>query len=409
MWRGDALVAIARLHVDEETAARSSFRTAASVIGQHTAATLAAVRGGETTSTQLRRHVALLTALRTTRDAAPALLVEQLADVLPEVAGAELLDIVVAGRSKMQPLGLRPATGPDAEQLARWRRARGVPQATTVGGRVLYPLMAAGDVIGGMALRISHLTDLDALSAVADAVADRLALVVVRAQLKERASAAEAATAREQLERSARMSAARMHDSALSRIAASPATARNGSVHPAVAAEVMQILAGAKGELSNLDDVLLRLDADRPGLGAKLRALARSMSRPGTTIEVRTDRGSGKVEPPHAMQLLLAVREIITLAHATRAARVVVRLADRDGAVVVEVKADGRLSLATGGNGPNAYNIVRSVQRDLEATGTRVDLDNDGSWFTVTFVARPRARASDPNLIELRPRVSESR
>jgi len=109
------------------------------------------------------------------------------------------------------------------------------------------------------------------------------------------------------------------------------------------------------------------------------------------------------------MRMLLAVREIIALAHATRAARVIIRLAERDGTVIVEVKADGRLSLATGTNGPNAYNIVRSVQRELEATGTRVDLDNDGSWFTVRFVARARERASELNLIELRPRVSESR
>ena len=63
-------------------------------------------------------------------------------DLLPDVAGASLLDIVVAGRSKTQTVGLRAATGPDAEQLARWRRARGAPQATTVGGRVLYPLLA---------------------------------------------------------------------------------------------------------------------------------------------------------------------------------------------------------------------------------------------------------------------------
>jgi hypothetical protein len=103
------------------------------------------------------------------------------------------------------------------------------------------------------------------------------------------------------------------------------------------------------------------------------------------------------------------VREILALAHTTRAARAVVRLADRDGTVIIEVKAGGRLSLATGTNGPNAYNVVRSVQRELEATGTRVDLDNDGSWFTVRFVSRARSRASDLNLIELRPRASESR
>jgi transcriptional regulator with GAF, ATPase, and Fis domain len=411
MWRGDALVAVARLHdVDEETATRSGFRMAASVIAQHTAATLAAVRGSQTTIAQLHRHVAMLTALRTIRETAPASLVEHLSELLPDVTGASLLDIVVAGRAKTQALGLRSATGPDAEQLARWRRARGAPQATTVGGRVLYPLIVDRDVVGGMALRISHLTDLDALHAVAAAVADRLGLFVVRAQLQEQASTAEAADAREQLERSARLAAARMLDSALSRIAGnSPATTRNGSVHPALAAELTQILAVAKGELSNLDEVLLRLDTGRGGLGIKLRALARSMNRPGTTVEVRTQRGAAGVEPPHAMQLLLAVREIIALAHATRAARVVIRLADRDGTVIVEVKADGRLSLATGTNGPNAYNIVRSVQRELEATGTRVDLDNDGSWFTVRFVARQRARASDLNLIELRPRVSESR
>ena len=411
MWRGDALVAVARVHgVDDAMATRSSLRMAASVIAQHTAAAVAAVRSSEATSLQLRRHVALVTALRTIGETAPAQLVEQLAVLMPTVAGAELLDIVVAGRPRAQALGVRPATGPDADQIARWRRARGGPQATTVGGRVLYPLTADGDVVGGMALRISQLTDLDALHVVAAVVADRLQLVVVRAQLHEQASAAEAADAREQLERAARLAAARMLDSALSRIAGnSPTAARNGSVHPALAAEVTRILSGAKNELSSLDDVLLRLDTGRPGLGAKLRALAKSMNRPGTTIEVRTERGAGRIEPPHAMQLLLAVREVIALAHSTRAARVLIRLADRDGTVIVEVKADGRLSLATGTNGPNAYNIVRSVQRELEATGTRVDLSNDGSWFTVTFVARQRGRAADLNLIELRPRVSESR
>lgn len=411
MWRGESLVAMARLHdVDEATRTRQSFRMAASVIAEHTAATLAAVRGNQTTIAQAHRQVAMLTALRAIRETAPALLVEHLSDLLPEVAGASVLDIVVAGRSRTQAVGLRSATGPDAEQLARWRRARGAPQATTVGGRVLYPLLADGDLVGAMAVRISHLTDLDALQAVAGAVADRLALAVVRAQLQEQASRAEAAGAREQLERSARLAASRMLDSALSRIAgSSPAATRNGSVHPAMAADLTHILATAKGELANLEEVLLRLDTGRPGLGTKLRAVARSMSRPGTTVEVRTERGAGRVEPPHAMGMLLAVREIIALAHATRAARVIIRLAERDGTVIVEVKADGRLSLATGTNGPNAYNVVRSVQRELEATGTRVDLDNDGSWFTVRFVARARDGASALNLIELRPRVSESR
>ena len=412
MWRGDALVAIARLDgVDPEAAQRSSLRMATSVIAQHTAAVLAAARDSEAMSLQLRRHVALLTTLRTVRDTAPEKLVEQLAELLPVVAGAELLDIIVAGRSRAQALTLRSATGPDADQITRWRRARGGPQVTTVGGRALYPLTADNDdVVGAMALRISPLTDLDALHAVAGAVADRLALIVVRAHLQEQASAAEAAGAREQLERSARLAASRMLDSAISRIAGSSPTAmRNGAVHPALAAEVSRILAGAKSELSSLDDVLLQLETGRPGLGLKLRALARSMNRPGTTIEVRTERGAGRVEPPHAMQLMLAVREIIALAHATRAARVVIRLADREGTVIVEVKADGRLSLATGTNGPNAYNVVRSVQRELEATGTRVDLDNDGSWFTVRFVSRARQRSAALNLIELRPRVSESR
>ena len=411
MWRGDALVAVARFqNLDDEAAGRVGFRMAASVVAQHTAATFAAVRGTQTSSAQLRRHVALLTALRMIRETTPTLLVEHLADLLPDVAGAELLDVIVGGRSRAQAVGLRPAAGPDADQLARWRRARGGPQATTVGGRVLFPLTSDGDVVGAMALRISHLTDLDALQAVASAVADRLALVAVRTQLQEQQAAAEAAGAREQLERSARLSASRMLDSALSRIAGnSPAANRNGSVHPALAADITRILAGAKGELSGLDDVLLQMEATRPGLGIKLRALARSMQRAGTTIEVRTERGAGRVEPPHAMQLLLAVREIIALAHATRAARVVIRLADREGTVIVEVKADGRLSLATGTNGPNAYNIVRSVQRELEATGTRVDLDNDGSWFTVRFVSRARPRPSELNLVELRPRVSESR
>jgi hypothetical protein len=275
---------------------------------------------------------------------------------------------------------------------------------------VLYPLMADGEVVGGMALRLSRLTDLDALHAVAAAVADRLALVVVRAQLAEQAGAAEAAGAREQLERGARLAAARMLDAALAAMAgSSPAATRNGSVHPAVAGEVTRILGGAKSELSGLDHVLLQLDTGRPGLGIKLRALARSMSRPGTTVEVRTERGAGRTELPHAMPLLLAVREVIQLAHATRAARVVVRLTERDGTVTVEVRADGRLSLATGAGGPNAYNVVRSVQRELEATGTQVHLDNDGVWFTVRFVSRVRVRTSELNLIELRPRASESR
>src|SRR6476646_762607 len=112
------------------------------------------------------------------------------------------------------------------------------------------------------------------------------------------------------------------------------------------------------------------------------------MSRPGTSVEVRTERGAGRSEPANAMQIVLAVREVICLAHATRAAHVMIRVADRDGTSIVEVKADGRLSLATGTNGPSAYNIIRSVQRDLEPAGTRVDMSNDGSWFTIRFISR---------------------
>ena len=115
------------------------------------------------------------------------------------------------------------------------------------------------------------------------------------------------------------------------------------------------------------------------------------------TVEVRTERGAGRLEPVNAMQLVLAVRAIIALAHATRAAHVIVRLADMDGAPIVEVKADGRLSLATGTNGPSAYNIVRSLQRELESTGTRVDMSNDGSWFTVRLVSSGAVTAGRGN------------
>jgi hypothetical protein len=249
-----------------------------------------------------------------------------------------------------------------------------------------------------MALRISHTSDMDAVRAVAAAVAQRIAVRGLRAEVHEHAGVAATATAREHLVRSARLSASRMLDAAMSTIAGgSPASVRNGAMHPAVAAHVNGILADAKGELSGLEDMLLRLDSGRQGLGPRLRALARSMGRAGMTVEVRTERGAGRLEPVNAMQLVLAVRAIIALAHATRAARVIVRLADMDGAPIVEVKADGRLSLATGINGPSAYNIVRSLQRELESTGTRVDMSNDGSWFTVRLVSSGAATAGRGN------------
>ena len=348
-----------------------------------------AARASAALSDQVRRHQALVDVLSEVRDSEPAALIDRLADPFRACAEAELLDVVVAGRSRAQALGLRAATGADAEQIGRWRRKHAQAQPTTVGGRLLVPLIADDDVVGAVVLRVSPATDMDVVRSVAVAVAQRIAVRGLRADLRDQAGVAEAATAREQLERSARLSASRMLDSAMSTIAGgTPTSARNGAVHPAIASHVNGILADAKGELSALDDVLLQLDTGRPGLGPKLRALARSMNRPGTTVEVRTERGAGRVEPVNAMQIVLAVREVITLAVATRAARVLIRLADRDGTSIVEVKADGRLSLATGTNGPSAYNIVRSVQRELERTGTRVDMSNDGSWFTVCFVSR---------------------
>jgi hypothetical protein len=337
----------------------------------------------------IAQREALVRVLRAAYDAEPSMLVNEAVEAFRACADAELLDIVVAGRSRAQAVGLRPATGEDADQIGRWRRRRGAAQATTVGGRLLVPMTTDDEVVGAMALRVTETTDMDVVRVVACAIGHRVAVRALREELRHQADVAQAATAREQLERSARLSASRMLDAAMSTIAAgSPASMRNGAVHPAVAAHVNGILAEAKGELSALEDVLLQLDTGRAGLGPKLRALAKSMTRPGTTVEVRAERGAGRPEPPNAMQIVLAVREVVTLACATRAARVIIRLADRGGTSIVEVKADGRLSLATGTNGPSAYNMVRSVQRELEPTGTRVDMSNDGSWFTVRFISR---------------------
>ena len=132
----------------------------------------------------------------------------------------------------------------------------------------------------------------------------------------------------------------------------------------------------------------MNLATGRGGLATKLRSLARAMNRPTLQVEVRAGVVDAAMRPAQASQIVTAVREVIGLASACRASYVLITVKSDASGVMVEVRADGRLALATGVVGPSSYHVIRTLARDLEPRGTRVELDNDGAWFTVRFRMR---------------------
>ena len=85
---------------------------------------------------------------------------------------------------------------------------------------------------------------------------------------------------------------------------------------------------------------------------------------------------------------------MVELASATRSEHLVITLREEAGDVVLDCRSDGRLTAATDPSGPTSYRIVRGLQRELEAVGVRVELDNDGSWFSVRLRDRTTSMAA---------------
>jgi len=313
-------------------------------------------------------------------------LVERLADPVRSAARAELLEVVIHGRARAQALNLRAASGSDSAQLTRWRRNTAAAAMTLVDGRALVPLCAGGDVFGALVVRASAETSVEALEHIAAIVAGLLDARIMRAELGLQRQAYDNIVARSRLEAAARRSTLEHLDRAMSSLGPSDAQAHRNGVRTAVdTARLTESLGNARAELTSTQDVLINLANVRGGLSARLKALSRAMARPAMRVEVKAT-GVGTAEPPGTTQLVVGVREVIGLASAARSSRVMIRLRQEPHALVVDVRADGRLALASGPVGPSSYHVVRTLQRDLEAYGAQVSLDNDGSWFTVRFL-----------------------
>jgi hypothetical protein len=315
-----------------------------------------------------------------------ASLVEGLADPVRLAARAELLEVVVHGRGRAQALNLRAASGHDSAQLTKWRRNPSAAVTTLVDGRSLVPLEASGEVIGALVVRASTDTDVDTLEHIALLVAGLLESRVLRAELTLQRQAYDNVVARSRLEAAARRSTLEHLDRAAASLGTRESQAKRDGVRPNIdTARLTDSLGNARAELTSTQDVLLNLANVRGGLSARLRALSKAMTRPTMRIEVKASTGVGTIEPPGTTQLVVGVREVIGLASAARSSRVLIRLRQEGNVLLVDVRCDGRLALASGPVGPSSYHVVRTLQRDLEAYGAQVALDNDGSWFTVRF------------------------
>jgi transcriptional regulator with GAF, ATPase, and Fis domain len=312
-------------------------------------------------------------------------LVERLADPVRSAARAELLEVVIHGRARAQALNLRVASGTDGAQLTRWRRNPAAAAMMLVDGRALVPLRAGGEVIGALVVRTSSETSVDALEHIAAIVAGLLDARILRAELSMQRQAYDNIVARSRLEAAGRRSTLEHLDRAMSSIGPSDAQAHRNGVRTGMdTARLAESLGSARAELTSTQDVLINLANVRGGLSARLKALSRAMARPTMRVDVKAT-GVGTAEPPGTTQLVVGVREVIGLASAARSSRVLIRLRQEPNALVLDVRADGRLALASGPVGPSSYHVVRTLQRDLEAYGVQVSLDNDGSWFTVRF------------------------
>ena len=314
-----------------------------------------------------------------------AKLVDRLAPPLRTVADAELLDLVVHPGSRARALGLRAPTAAETRRIATWRADPAAAAPVSTDGRCLAPLVSGGNVLGAMVVRVTAESDLDALGHAGALLGPIVEAAVLRRELDEQRQRATALEQRMGVDTKSRRVAAEQLEAALDtiRLGVSGAQAQNG-VHRGVdVARVQDLVRDATTELTSAQQVAHAAWSARSGFVAKLRTLARGVSRPDFDVVVRSQNGTADVDVPHAAALVLATHEVLRLASTVRASQVVLRV-NRDGdRLTIEVRANGRLALADGLGHGASHVQLRAIQRQLEPLGTRVELSNGGTWFVV--------------------------
>jgi len=311
-----------------------------------------------------------------------AKLVDRLAPPLRTVADAELLDLVVHPGTRARALGLRAPTPAETRRIVAWRASTAQPAPVAADGRCLVPLVSGGTVLGAMVVRVTPESDLEALGHASALLGPIVEAALLRRDLDEQRHRADVLADRMRLEAKSRTTAIERLDTALTLTKASSSEPARNGVHRGVdIARVQELVRDASSDLAGAQSAASW--SSRPGLVGKLRALARDVARPDFSVVVRAATGIGELEPPHASALVIAVHDVLRLAAVVRASQVVVRVDSEASGVVLEVRANGRLALGDRLGGAAPHVTLRTMQRELEQVGTRVELSNGGTWFVV--------------------------
>jgi hypothetical protein len=235
-----------------------------------------------------------------------------------------------------------------------------------------------------MVLGTSPEMDLVAASAAAAILAMKLDNLMLTDAVKQSTQQGELLAVRGRLEAAARRSAVEQLESAAMALGSGArGRQRNGLAGSLDLDRGRQLLEDSRQELARTEQVIRGLDTARGGLAARLRAVARASSRPSMQVDVKPSSPGVSCAPEDAGRVAVAVRDLLDLAAACRASYVAISVGSDAGGCVVEVRADGRLALAAGPTGANAYQVIRSASRALEPSAAKVQLTNEGSWFTI--------------------------
>lgn len=311
-------------------------------------------------------------------------LVDRLAQPLRMVAGADLLDLFIHPATRARAHGLRGPTPTEARRVGAWRRSLAAPKAIVADRRGLVPIVSGTSVLGALIVRVSPSTSIETLQQFGALLGPVIEAAILRRELDDQRRRNEELEERLRLEGTSRVAALERLDtaSALTRGGRVPG-GRNGMPRADELSRVHEMVREATQELAVAHNVSAAAWTVRRGLVGKMRALARGASRPGFAVVVRATAGVGDIEPANSTSLVLATHDILRLAAVTRASQVVIRIT-RDGAsLVVEIRADGRLALADGLGGTASHVLLRTLQRQLEPVGVRIELNNGGTSFVV--------------------------
>jgi signal transduction histidine kinase len=293
-------------------------------------------------------------------------IVEQLAPMVRELAGAELLDVQISDRQAARLFSAAAPRGETAAQVRRWRR-RVHRASVEIGGVLAVPLLLDDGVVG--VLRARALPDrppedtTEFLSTLASSLAELVSRTFLQARVIESERGLAVADERQRM-------AQELHDNVgrlLVLAGASVDQAVAATTQPAQRArlrEASELLGQAAGRVRSSAQAIDVLTPPTTGLPDAVRRIVRDLSATGVSAHLRIEDTPRAVSAEiETLVLRAAVMALGTLQRPGRAAMVWATLRYRDDIVAVDVVDDG-IALASRAERDGRVHTELRVLRD---------------------------------------------